>query len=307
MRLAKLRRLSRMALTDSTPAAVTLDGTVIHKAGTITGGTTHSGGRQFEDQEVEALRRRQAELTGKLSAVFKDRPPPQAEERLVANETRIKADLQIVADELSGCQVRLKGVQDQLKTLRKKVSELDKTVSKLEDELAQLDEQAAAHRDVIEREEDAIFSTFCARIGVRDIREYEEKQLRTAQEGNAETLKFETHVARLQNQIRFQTEQVDETQRRLDSLEATAQKQRVSLEQLDEELEAQRAEIERLEQEVKDLRLALERVQETLAEKQGELEAVRKEGGKAGRVLDKALKEIASCVRLLVLAVTVHS
>ncbi|GJN89317.1 hypothetical protein Rhopal_002297-T1 [Rhodotorula paludigena] len=275
--------------------AVTLDGTVIHKAGTITGGTTHSGGRQFEDQEVEALRRRQAELTGKLSAVFKDRPPPQAEERLVANETRIKADLQIVADELSGCQVRLKGVQDQLKTLRKKVSELDKTVSKLEDELAQLDEQAAAHRDVIEREEDAIFSTFCARIGVRDIREYEEKQLRTAQEGNAETLKFETHVARLQNQIRFQTEQVDETQRRLDSLEATAQKQRVSLEQLDEELEAQRAEIERLEQEVKDLRLALERLQETLAEKQGELEAVRKEGGKAGRVLDKALKEIASC------------
>jgi hypothetical protein len=35
-------------------AAVTLDGTVIHRSGLITGGnSTASGGRHFEDREVE--------------------------------------------------------------------------------------------------------------------------------------------------------------------------------------------------------------------------------------------------------------
>lgn len=35
------------------PPAVTLDGTVIHKSGLITGGQGSGGGRKFDDKEVE--------------------------------------------------------------------------------------------------------------------------------------------------------------------------------------------------------------------------------------------------------------
>ncbi|GAA5851241.1 hypothetical protein JCM8547_004180 [Rhodosporidiobolus lusitaniae] len=275
--------------------AVTLDGTVIHRAGTITGGTTRSGGRHFEDQEVEGLRRREAELRGKLAEVFKNRPRPNAEEQLNNDVTRLNADVQVVQDDLTSTNSRLKGVKDELKTLRKRAGELEKSIEKTEKELEKLEEEAGTLREVIEAEEDAIFEEFCRRIGVDDIREYEEKQLRGAQEDNAQMLKFDTQVARLNNQIRFETEQVDDLRERLESLQATATKQRTTLAQLDADMESKQAEIEALEQEVEDLRLTLEQVQETLTEKNAELEATRKSGGKAGRALDKALKEIAAC------------
>ncbi|GAA5897594.1 hypothetical protein JCM6882_003527 [Rhodosporidiobolus microsporus] len=275
--------------------AVALDGTVIHRSGNMTGGVGRQGGRHFEDQEVEALRRRATELNAKLAEVYKNRPRANAEDALKIDETRIEADLQVVHDDLSSTTTRLKGVRDELKTLRKKAGELEKSVAKTEKELDKLEEQASALRDVIEAEEDAIFGDFCRRIGVDDIREYEEKQLRGAQEDNAQMLKFDTQVARLNNQIRFQSEQVDSTQERLSSLESTAEKQRTTLAQLDADKESKQSELEQLEADVEALRTHLESLQETLAEKTADLESVRKSGGKAARTLDKALKEIATC------------
>ncbi|GAA5824181.1 hypothetical protein JCM11251_001555 [Rhodosporidiobolus azoricus] len=275
--------------------AVALDGTVIHRSGNMTGGVGRQGGRHFEDQEIEALRRRATELQAKLAEVHKNRPRANAENALKMDDTRIEADLQVVKDDLGSTQARLKGVRDELKTLRKKVGELEKAIGKTEGELEKLEEQAAGLREVIEGEEDQIFEDFCGRIGVSDIREYEEKQLRGAQEDNAQMLKFDTQVARLNNQIRFQSEQVDSTRERLSTLESTAEKQRTTLAQLDSDKEARQAELEQLEADVEALKTHLGSLQETLQEKTAELEAVRKSGGKAARTLDKALKDIATC------------
>jgi structural maintenance of chromosome 1 len=46
------------------------------------------------------------------------------------------------------------------------------------------------------------------------------------------------------------------------------------------------------------LKTQLDALKDTLKSRTEELEQVRKSGGKASRVLEKALKEIASCVRL---------
>ncbi|GEM07296.1 hypothetical protein Rt10032_c03g1313 [Rhodotorula toruloides] len=48
-----------------------------------------------KDQAVENLRRREAELRGKLADVFKNRPKASAEEQLINDETRLKADLRV--------------------------------------------------------------------------------------------------------------------------------------------------------------------------------------------------------------------
>ncbi|GAA5966085.1 hypothetical protein JCM21900_006440 [Sporobolomyces salmonicolor] len=275
--------------------AVTLDGTVIHRAGTITGGVSHSGGRHFEDQEVEGLRRRENELKAKLAELYKTRPRPNAEEMLLTEVTRLEADLTVVQDDLTSTNTRLKGIKDELKTLRKKTKELDSTLSTLAEELSVIEAQAEAHREVIHSEEDTIFSDFCERIGVSDIREYEDKQLRGAQEDNAQMLKFNTQLARLNNQIRFQGEQVEAIRERLSTLQATADTQRASLEQLSALKEEKQAELEALEQEIEDLKQTLEELQVTLANKNAELEEVRKSGSKVAKMLDKALKEVATC------------
>ena len=48
--------------------------------------------------------------------------------------------------------------------------------------------------------EDEVFAQFCRKIGVENIREYEEQQLKVAQEESQARLRFDTQIARLTNQ-----------------------------------------------------------------------------------------------------------
>ncbi|GAA5883506.1 hypothetical protein JCM16303_005451 [Sporobolomyces ruberrimus] len=275
--------------------AVTLEGTVIHKAGTITGGVSRSGSRHFEDQEIEGLRRREAELRSKLGELFKNRPKPNAEEQLLSDLARIEADVQVAKDDLSSTDLRLRGIKDELKVLRTKAKETTQTLSTLEKELSTIETQAEALREVIHSEEDAIFADFCERIGVDDIREYEEKQLRGAQEDHAQMLKYETQLARLDTQISFNRDQLTTIQERHETLQATVTTQEAALESLGEEKATKEAEIEALEQEVGELKESWEESKRAWEEKNQELEEVKKSNSKASRALDKALKDIATC------------
>ncbi|GAA6061274.1 hypothetical protein JCM10212_004680 [Sporobolomyces blumeae] len=275
--------------------AVTLDGTVIHRAGTITGGVSRTGGRHFEDQEVEGLRRREAELRLKLSELFKNRPKPNAEEQLVSDAARIEADLQVVRDDLSSTDLRLNGIKDELKVLRAKSRELNKTISTLDRELEQIEREAESLREVVYAAEDEVFAEFCGRIGVDDIREYEEKQLRGAQEEHAQLLKYETQLARLETQISFNRDHLTAIQERLESLQATAATQQANLDRFANEKAEKQSEIEDLEREVEELRQSWDEAKREWEEKNAELEDARKSSSKATKALDKALKEIAAC------------
>jgi structural maintenance of chromosome 1 len=52
---------------------------------------------------------------------------------------------------------------------------------------------------VIDTAEDGVFISFCSHIGVENVREYEERQLKVAEESQAQ-LRFDQQVARLTHQ-----------------------------------------------------------------------------------------------------------
>jgi structural maintenance of chromosome 1 len=53
---------------------------------------------------------------------------------------------------------------------------------------------------VVNVAEDTVFAEFCRRIGVANIREYEDVQLRAAEEESEARVKFDTQIARLTHQ-----------------------------------------------------------------------------------------------------------
>jgi structural maintenance of chromosome 1 len=53
---------------------------------------------------------------------------------------------------------------------------------------------------IVDAAEDKVFGLFCRKIGVATIREYEEQQLKVAQEESQARLRFDTQIARLSNQ-----------------------------------------------------------------------------------------------------------
>ena len=60
--------------------------------------------------------------------------------------------------------------------------------------------QIATLSATVNEAEDEVFAEFCGKIGVENIREYEEQQLKVAQEESQARLRFDTQIARLTNQ-----------------------------------------------------------------------------------------------------------
>ena len=66
--------------------------------------------------------------------------------------------------------------------------------------LSNLQERIATLSATVYEAEDEVFALFCRKIGVANIREYEEQQLKVAQEESQARLRFDTQIARLSNQ-----------------------------------------------------------------------------------------------------------
>ena len=276
--------------------AVTLDGTVIHRSGLITGGTSTHSSKHFEEREVEGLRRREADLRAKLSEIFKTKPRPMMEEALKLEITKMESELTIVRDDLASTTTRLNGVQAEIKTVSSNVKDLKKQVDAHQRELDSVERKQARLRKVVEDAEDAIFAEFCTKIGVDDVREYEQKQLKAQQDSNASQLRFDTQIKKLGHQIEFAQELVDEIQERLDKIDHTREMEQANLDRQTTDKETKKAELKEIEQEIESLTATLAELQQVMDDKTAALEEVRKSGSKSTKALDKALKEIASCV-----------
>jgi structural maintenance of chromosome 1 len=63
-----------------------------------------------------------------------------------------------------------------------------------------LSSQITALQSVIDTAEDGVFISLCSHIGVENVREYEERQLKVAEEESQARLRFDQQVARLTHQ-----------------------------------------------------------------------------------------------------------
>jgi len=171
---------------------------------------------------------------------------------------------------------------------------------------------------VVHEAEDDVFDTFCQRIGVQNIREYEERQMKVAQEESQARLRFDTQIARLTHQyvfplfcqnnrliilllststrLAFESETLTNTRERLRRLENTMQTEKSNLKSLNTEKGVMQQTLAETESTIDELREGMNELQETLDQKTKVVEQMKKVSAKAAKVFDAALKEISSCV-----------
>lgn len=206
--------------------AVTLEGTVIHKSGLITGGRSNqTDGKKWEDKDIQGmfaslcfrpstynensfsprfsflgLQRVRDALLSQLRDLTKSKPRSQTDENLVAEMTRLESTLTLAKDDLASVKSRLEGVRAEIKHLEK---EMKKMKPELEDAQKKYDAifaQIQELEEIINTAEDQVYGPFCQRIGLTNIREYEQLQTKVAQMENEAKLKFDTQIARLTHQ-----------------------------------------------------------------------------------------------------------
>ncbi|WVQ89045.1 hypothetical protein IAS59_002792 [Cryptococcus gattii] len=274
--------------------AVTLDGTVIHKSGLITGGQGAGGGRKFDDKEVEGLNKLKETYLGQLQELYRSKPQDKGDEALLESLSRLDAESNIAKDDLHAIQVRLRGVREELTHAISTIERLTPDVEARSQSAASSEERSAALVEIIEQADDEVFSAFCQRIGVSNIREYEDVQLRIAKEANEAMESFAAQQARVKHQIDFESSQLRNTRERIAHLRDLATKAENSVNELRSQREEIQAELESLRAEIDRQRGKLNDANNVRDEVVRRVDEMRERSRKAQKTLDRAIKEIAT-------------
>ncbi|TRM70173.1 P-loop containing nucleoside triphosphate hydrolase protein [Schizophyllum amplum] len=275
--------------------AVTLEGTVIHKSGLITGGRSTHNARQWDDRDVQGLQRTQEKLMSELKALGKEKPRSGADESLQQEISRLETALMVVKDDLKEVDSRLTGVNSELKHVKAELKKNAPELKKAEKVQEKLDEELHQLESVIFAAEDSVFGDFCRQIGVSDIREYEERQLKAAQQESEARLRFDKHIRQLTLQLQYERdESLKNAEDRLSALETQISNEQANLERLQQRKAQIEADIEAAEQSVSEQREKLAELQGTLDDKNKAVEQAKKASVRASRALDQALKDIAT-------------
>nr|WJN25068.1 condensin complex subunit [Pseudozyma thailandica] len=275
--------------------AVTLEGTVIHKSGLITGGqSSTSGAKRWEEREVQGLTTQRDKCLAELKELQKEKRAFTSDDEMVAKINRLEADLTSLQDELGAVNTRLTGIRDELKNIDKQTKEIQPKLKSAKGELEKLQRKMSDLETVVNREEDRIFATFCRRIGVDNIREYEERQVRLMERQSDARLQFESQLARLNHQANFERQQIETTQERIETLRQAISREQEKLRSWQAQKQGKQDELDGMIEEIEEMQAQLTELQGENETKKAALEEKRSELQKAARLLDSLSKEIAA-------------
>ncbi|XP_078182558.1 structural maintenance of chromosomes protein 1-like [Carex rostrata] len=186
---------------------VTVDGILLTKAGTMTGGI--SGGMEarsnkWDDGKIEAVKNKKAEYEAELSKLKSPRDLQREELHLSEKITGLEKKIHYQ-------NVEQKNVQDKLERLKAEEINIEKEISRLEPERRKLEkliskkkEEARVLEKRINEIVDRIYRDFSESVGVNNIREYEENQLKAAQELQERKLSLQNHMSKLKYQLEYE-------------------------------------------------------------------------------------------------------
>ena len=275
--------------------AVTLDGRVIGKGGTQTGGELE---RDDDATEQAWDERAYQTLVDQVHRYEKDLAALPKLDRQYKQEQ----DLEV---EFLDLQDQIKRAQDETKTLHRNIESIKKELSYHKSELKGVqpnyekqaqrlqdrENELQSHQDTINQVNDQVFAAFCQRLGYDSIRDYEAQQGTVQQEGAEKRLEFTTQRSKLQFMMkqlesgyRSAEERLkaaeDEIQRRTDDITVLEEKReelQSANDVLDAELEALQERRAQLEKKLSERVIAVKEARRTLDQRNEKVKHVLKE------------------------------
>lgn len=195
--------------------AISVDGSVIHKSGLMTGGQLASGaGRRWEDREVATLKTDRDRLLAALGDVTKQLRQNGPVDALTEKLVELEARGRFLEVELDGLERKLKDSQEEYEHVLAELGECAGQTERLDKGLAKFVREAEGLRREIDDAQAEIFASFCERAGFPDVGTFEATRLGLAKQVAERRLQFTGTLARLGNQAVFLHEQRGEAQRR---------------------------------------------------------------------------------------------
>ncbi|XP_059508357.1 structural maintenance of chromosomes protein 1B-like [Stegostoma tigrinum] len=273
---------------------VALDGTLFLKSGVISGGSSDLKfkARCWDEKQISQLKEMKEKLTNELRELMK--------------VNRKEAELRQLQAQAKGTETRMRYSFNDLEQTRKKhLANRYMEKSKLESGLANLQsEMTVVSLNIEDRQvkmqqtqnqmnevEDRVFEDFCTKIGVANIREYEDEHVKQLEEIDKKRSEFENQKTRLSIQLEYSYSQIEEDINKIQSWKETLEKDEEEIVKLKkEEMELMKIVDEALviQQDLNN-RLLIKKTHVKDAQK--ELDEVRKKLSNISRELAKLQKE----------------
>lgn len=184
---------------------VTLGGHVISKNGTMTGGAVaREGGNRWEEKELEKMRKEKIELEELINENKRNTPSRQ---QLIDLETKLKtiqirinlcsADCQVCEEKRDQFMQQQKLRDSTLAELQQEKDSINKTIAEKRVHLEELE-------SIIKVIEATVFGSFSNRIGVENIREYEETRVKKHKDLIKQKNNFAEQRSTLEAQLEYE-------------------------------------------------------------------------------------------------------
>ncbi|KAG0154353.1 hypothetical protein PDIDSM_1733 [Penicillium digitatum] len=273
--------------------AVTLDGTVIHKGGLMTGGRgPQQNSKRWEDSEVENLYKLKEKLMSDLTNLPKSHRRGSEEETLQGELVGLEQRLTYSRDELKALERNLGSKRSELDFVKRQMEELRPKYTERKENLDELDETIEISQASVSTVEDDIYRKFCKRLGYDDIREYEAQQGSMQEEAAQRKLEFTTQKSRIENQLSFEKQRIQATEDRINGLKAQYERDQSLIEELQSQQEEIRNQLDEFEAELELLREALEKQKEIYGQSAENLAEQRRELQRRSKHVEAALKNV---------------
>ena len=178
---------------------------------------------RWDDKHVSTLSARKEELSEEMRQAMKS--------------SRKESEIQTIQSQVQGLETRLKYSLTDKDATNKKIDKLEKEMEKMRKELEQFapkireieatmrkrEQQIEGTKDKMNTVEDRVFKDFCRKIGVSNIRQYEERELKTQQERAKKKLEFENQINRITTQLEYEQKREDQLQENVTKFERMVQ------------------------------------------------------------------------------------
>ncbi|EGZ12459.1 hypothetical protein PHYSODRAFT_563203 [Phytophthora sojae] len=217
--------------------AVTLDGMVVSKNGSMTGGKTQNDVRRagrWDEKEVEALQQQKDDLIDTIRAMARHGASYAKLQSLRTQVEGLRSRLSHAKADLVITETKRPKIQARIDEAKKRMTNIiEPELQKYEAAVSSRKGSIAALQEQINGVEDEMFADFSEAVGVESIRVYEEKVLKRHHKAIETRRKITEHEAKLRAQIEYLQSQ-DFNQPMLDARER-ATREAEHLKQLAEE------------------------------------------------------------------------
>ena len=281
--------------------AVALDGTFYQKSGIISGGSVDLArkAKRWDDKQVSSLKTRKEKLSEELRVAMKNSRKESEIQTIQSQVHGLETRLKYSLSDRDGTSKKIENIKKEMDKMRNDLEKFAPAIREIEASMRQREKMIESTKEKMNTVEDRVFSEFCKKIGVNNIRQYEERELKSQQEKAKKKLEYENQINRITTQLEYEKKREEQLQTNVrkfermvqdveDHLEASKNTEGGIMKEIDKEMR----EVEKLKSEKSFLKTEVDKMDE-------EVEKARKEVADVQKQLTSISKEINKIEALL--------